>query len=41
MLKVENLNKIFRTEEIEISALNGGSFEGKEGEFGAIRSGTG
>ena len=36
MLKVENLQKIFRTEEIETIALNGVSFEIKDGEFVAI-----
>jgi len=36
MLKVENLKKVFRTEEIETIALNGVTFEVKEGEFVAI-----
>ncbi|HIX96198.1 MAG TPA: ABC transporter ATP-binding protein, partial [Candidatus Alistipes avistercoris] len=36
MLKVENLRKVFRTEEIETIALNGVSFEVNEGEFVAI-----
>ena len=33
MLKVENLKKVFRTEEIETIALNGVTFEVKEGEL--------
>ena len=33
MIKVTDLSKIFRTEEIETTALNGVSFEIKEGEF--------
>ena len=33
MIKVSNLSKIFRTEEIETTALNGVSFEIKDGEF--------
>ena len=36
MLKVENLQKSFFTEEIETIALAGVSFEVKEGEFVAI-----
>ena len=32
MIKVTNLSKIFRTEEIETTALNGVSFEIKDGE---------
>ena len=36
MIKVSNLSKIFRTEEIETTALNGVSFEIKDGEFVAI-----
>lgn len=36
MIKVTDLSKIFRTEEIETTALNGVSFEIKEGEFVAI-----
>ena len=31
MIKVSNLSKIFRTEEIETTALNGVSFESKNG----------
>ncbi|MCR5551062.1 MAG: ABC transporter ATP-binding protein, partial [Bacteroidales bacterium] len=41
MLKVENLQKIFRTEEIETVALNGVSFEIKDGEFVAIMGPSG
>ena len=41
MLKVENLHKIFRTEEIETIALNGVSFEVIEGEFVAIMGPSG
>ena len=37
MLKVENLRKVFRTEEIETIALNGVSFDVDEGEFVAGR----
>ena len=36
MIKVENLSKSFRTEEVETIALNGVSFEVKDGEFVAI-----
>ena len=41
MLKVENLQKIFRTEEIETIALNGVNFEIKDGEFVAIMGPSG
>ena len=41
MLKVENLRKVFRTEEIETIALNGVSFEVNEGEFAAIMGPSG
>ena len=41
MLKVENLQKIFRTEEIETIALGGVSFEIKDGEFVAIMGPSG
>ena len=41
MIKVENLQKIFRTEEIETIALNGVSFEIKDGEFVAIMGPSG
>ena len=33
MIKVSNISKIFRTEEIETTALDGVSFEIKDGEF--------
>ena len=36
MIQVSNLTKVFRTEEIETTALNGVSFEIKDGEFVAI-----
>ena len=41
MLKVENLQKSFFTEEIETVALNGVSFEVKQGEFVAIMGPSG
>ncbi|MDY3069642.1 MAG: ABC transporter ATP-binding protein [Parabacteroides sp.] len=41
MIKVNNLSKIFRTEEIETTALNNVSFEIKEGEFVAIMGPSG
>lgn len=41
MIKVTNLTKIFRTEEIETTALDGVSFEIKEGEFAAIMGPSG
>ena len=41
MLKVENLQKSFFTEEIETIALNGVSFEVKEGEFVAVMGPSG
>ena len=41
MLKVENLKKSFFTEEIEAIALNGVSFEVKEGEFVAVMGPSG
>ena len=41
MIKVTNLCKIFRTEEIETTALNGVSFEIKDGEFVAIMGPSG
>ena len=41
MIKVSNLSKIFRTEEIETTALNGVSFEIKGGEFVAIMGPSG
>ena len=41
MISVSNLSKIFRTEEIETTALNGVSFEIKDGEFVAIMGPSG
>ena len=41
MLKVENLKKSFFTDEIETIALNGVSFEVKEGEFVAVMGPSG
>ena len=41
MITVNNLSKIFRTEEIETTALNGVSFEIKDGEFVAIMGPSG
>ena len=41
MIKVSNLSKIFRTEEIETTALKGVSFEIKDGEFVAIMGPSG
>jgi len=41
MIKVTELSKIFRTEEIETTALNGVSFEIKKGEFVAIMGPSG
>ena len=41
MITVSNLSKIFRTEEIETTALNGVSFEIKDGEFVAIMGPSG
>ncbi len=41
LLKVENLKKNFRTEEIETIALNGVSFEVNEGEFVGIMGPSG
>lgn len=41
MIKVTNLSKIFRTEEIETTALNNVSFEINEGEFVAIMGPSG
>ena len=41
MLKVSNLKKSFFTEEIETVALNGVSFEVKEGEFVAVMGPSG
>ena len=41
MITVTNLSKVFRTEEIETTALNGVSFEIKDGEFVAIMGPSG
>ena len=41
MFKVENLSKIFRTEEIETTALNGVSFDIADGEFVAVMGPSG
>lgn len=41
MLKVENLSKVFRTEEIETVALNNVSFEINQGEFVAVMGPSG
>ena len=41
MIQVTNLSKVFRTEEIETTALNGVSFEIKQGEFVAIMGPSG
>ncbi len=41
MLKIENLRKVFRTEEIETIALNGVSFTVNEGEFVAVMGPSG
>jgi putative ABC transport system ATP-binding protein len=41
MIKTENITKVFRTEEVETWALNGVSFETKEGEFVAIMGPSG
>ena len=41
MIKVTNLSKVFRTEEIETTALNGVSFEIADGEFVAIMGPSG
>ena len=41
MIKVENLTKVFRTEEVETLALNEISFEVAKGEFVAIMGPSG
>ena len=41
MIKVKDLSKIFRTEEIETTALNNVSFEINDGEFVAIMGPSG
>lgn len=41
MIKIENLTKVFRTEDIETYALNGVNFEVKKGEFVSIMGPSG
>ena len=41
MIRIENLTKIFRTEEVETVALNGVNIEVKDGEFVAIMGPSG
>ncbi len=41
MIKIEKLEKVFRTEEIETYALNGVNFKVKEGEFVAVMGPSG
>ena len=41
MLRTENLTKVFRTEEVETTALNGVNIEVKDGEFVAIMGPSG
>ena len=41
MLRTENLTKVFRTEEVETTALNGVNIEVKDGEFVAIMAHSG
>ena len=41
MIKIENLTKVFRTENVETTGLNGVSMEIKEGEFVAIMGPSG
>lgn len=41
MIKIENLTKIFRTEEVETTALNGISIDVKDGEFVAVMGPSG
>ena len=41
MIRVENLSKSFRTEEVETVALDKVSFEVKDGEFVAIMGPSG
>ena len=41
MIRIENLTKMYRTEEIETTALNEVSFEVKEGEFLSIMGPSG
>ncbi|HPX05727.1 MAG TPA: ATP-binding cassette domain-containing protein, partial [Tenuifilaceae bacterium] len=41
MLQIENLTKVFRTDEVETHALSGVSLSIKEGEFVAIMGPSG
>ena len=41
MIRIENITKTFRTEEVETMALNGVDMEVKEGEFVAIMGPSG
>ena len=41
MIKLENIQKVFRTEEVETVALGGVSLEVKKGEFVAIMGPSG
>ena len=41
MIKINNLNKVFRTDEVETLALNNVSFEIKKGEFVAVMGPSG
>ena len=41
MIKIENLSKVFRTEEVETVALNNVNMQVKEGEFVAIMGPSG
>ena len=41
MIRIENLTKIFRTEEVETTALNGVSLQVKDGEFVAVMGPSG
>ena len=41
MIKIDNLQKIFSTEEVETTALNGIDLEIKDGEFVAIMGPSG
>ncbi|MDE5575266.1 MAG: ATP-binding cassette domain-containing protein, partial [Bacteroidales bacterium] len=41
MIKLENVSKVFRTEEVETVALNAVNMEVKEGEFLAIMGPSG
>ena len=41
MIKVENLTKVFHTDEVETHALNGVSLEVQDGEFVAVMGPSG